>query len=700
MPSIRTVVVSLAAAFGAASTFAVSAASPPIPPATAVEFYHAAFDHYFITSLPNEIDDLDSGRTVGWTRTGRGFAVEVEGSGGGANPVCRFYIPPQHGDSHFFSASPAECAAILAKIGTDPNYSGYLLESPNAFYAPLPNTTTGSCRVGTVPVYRLWNQRVDSNHRYTTDTGIKAAMVAKGYVAEGYGPVTTSLCTTTALLLDALTRASALSPYAPGCDGVPATGTVYINAEVEPFIAVNPANPDNFIGVWQQDRWSNGGARGLGAAYTLDGGGTWTRTSAAFSRCSGGSAVNGADFERNSDPWVSFSPDGTAHQSALAFNNVTNGNNAILVSRSSDGGRTWSSPITVRSDGAQNFNDKEAITADPTDSRYVYVVWDRLTGNNGPTWLARTTDGGATWEPARNIYDPGANSQTLNNQIVVLPNGTLINFFTELVNVGPQDARLRIIRSADRGVTWSPPITISDLQSAGTFDTETGIGIRDGSAIGAIAAGQDGTLAVVWQDSRFPGGAHDKVAFSRSVDGGLTWTPPLRINGDVSVPALIPSVTIRTDGMIGVNYYDLRSNTADPATLPTDTWLATSSDGVTWTERRLGAPFDYTKAPLAGGRYFIGDYVGMAHVGTTFLPFFPKTTAAADNRTDVLLALSRVTTPTGAAVQAVATGTAPAGAPTAAMAVRIRDAIRTAVRARLPDAVARRMSDTAPATGH
>ena len=48
---------------------------PPLPANTAIEFYHAAFDHYFITSLPAEIAALDAGTFTGWSRTGRGFSV-------------------------------------------------------------------------------------------------------------------------------------------------------------------------------------------------------------------------------------------------------------------------------------------------------------------------------------------------------------------------------------------------------------------------------------------------------------------------------------------------------------------------------------------------------------------------------------------------------------------------------------------------
>jgi len=126
-------------------------------------------------------------------RTGGQFYVYAT-AGGGDSPVCRYYIPPQHGNSHFFSASPAECNAIAARIGFDPNYSGYILETSAAFYIPLPDTRTGACPAGTVPVYRLWNGRPDSNHRYTTDPAVKAQMQALGYIPEGYGIDGVAMC--------------------------------------------------------------------------------------------------------------------------------------------------------------------------------------------------------------------------------------------------------------------------------------------------------------------------------------------------------------------------------------------------------------------------------------------------------------------------------------------------------------------------
>ncbi len=176
-----------------AANFAGAAATVPALPVTAVEFRHAGLDHYFISALQPDIDALDSGRIAGWVRTGQSFKVFANPTIG-VNPVCRFSIPPEHGDSHFFSASPAECESIAQLAETDPNFSGYVLESPAVFFVALPDTATGACPSATVPVYRLWNQREDSNHRYTTSTAIKTLMIAQGYVAEGYGPDAVSMC--------------------------------------------------------------------------------------------------------------------------------------------------------------------------------------------------------------------------------------------------------------------------------------------------------------------------------------------------------------------------------------------------------------------------------------------------------------------------------------------------------------------------
>jgi len=154
---------------------------------TVVEFYNAAQDHYFITSATQEIAALDGGVLSGWQRTGLSFNAYDAGSGS-ASPVCRFYIPPALGDSHFYSASPSECEQ------TQVRFPGFTLESANVFRIGLPDAASGACASNVIPVYRLWNGRADTNHRYTMSLDTRTDMIGRGWIAEGYGPLGVAMC--------------------------------------------------------------------------------------------------------------------------------------------------------------------------------------------------------------------------------------------------------------------------------------------------------------------------------------------------------------------------------------------------------------------------------------------------------------------------------------------------------------------------
>ena len=159
------------------------------PKTSAVEYYDAALDHYFMTADANEIGDLDHGVHPGWARTAQSFLVGPQGMPD-AEPVCRFYGLPSAGlDSHFYSANSGECEAVNARFG-----SAWSLESMDVFAADLPDTITGECPPHTEPVYRLWNGRKDSNHRYTTDPMVREAMLVRGFIPEGYGSQGVAMC--------------------------------------------------------------------------------------------------------------------------------------------------------------------------------------------------------------------------------------------------------------------------------------------------------------------------------------------------------------------------------------------------------------------------------------------------------------------------------------------------------------------------
>jgi hypothetical protein len=159
----------------------------PIDPVTVIEFHHAGLDHYFISARADDIEALDSGRHPGWRRTGQAFAAWPAYVDGAAR-VCRFYLPPAAGDSHFFSASRDECREVGER------FPSFILEDAAVMFLALPDVSTGDCPLGTVPVYRLWNARASTNHRYTTEPTSLQAMLAVGWLSEGYGPLGVAMC--------------------------------------------------------------------------------------------------------------------------------------------------------------------------------------------------------------------------------------------------------------------------------------------------------------------------------------------------------------------------------------------------------------------------------------------------------------------------------------------------------------------------
>ena len=164
----------------AVMTVTIEESTGPVSRQTAVEFYNGVRDHYFISSDPTEIAALDSGAQPDWARTGKSFAVFAPGKSGGVGaPVCRFYGSPAAGlDSHFYTANAAECAALPGLFG-----GSWQIETTDAFDVRLPNSK-GECEAGFVGVYRFWNRRADSNHRYTTDSFVAAQMRNKGWAEE------------------------------------------------------------------------------------------------------------------------------------------------------------------------------------------------------------------------------------------------------------------------------------------------------------------------------------------------------------------------------------------------------------------------------------------------------------------------------------------------------------------------------------
>ncbi len=417
-----------------------------------------------------------------------------------------------------------------------------------------------------------------------------------------------------------------------------------VDEAVEPIVAVNPVHPNNIVAAWIQ-----GPAQDIVAAVSFDGGQTWQRVPIPLTVCSGGS------FLGTADEWLSFAPNGDLHAVALASNSLSfraHFVDEVMVTKSTDGGLHWSAPSAVPgSDTVDPFAELPSLTADPTNASFVHAIWDGMSsGHRGPAVFSRTTDGGLTWEPARAIVQTATQSFIQFSQILVLPNGTLVDIYEfeeQQPNKPPTFNNLQLLRSTDRGQTWSAPInavtmTPLHLPNGNTLvvDPETGQVVHDPTNPSFGVDSRNGNLYAVWEDGRFSNFQYNDIAFSMSADGGFTWSAPIRVNQTpLNIPpanrqAFFPSIAVAAHGTIGVSYYDFRFNDPNPG-LPTDYWLVqcrpssttAASDPACWgTEVRLtDSSFNMEAVvPNVFGDIFLGDYFGLAAAGDDFVATFTQ----------------------------------------------------------------------------
>jgi hypothetical protein len=440
-----------------------------------------------------------------------------------------------------------------------------------------------------------------------------------------------------------LVRVSGTSPFS----GCPAAGldALLPTGEVEPVVVANPTDRANVVAAWTQDRF-----RGIVAGVSFDRGRTWRRVVVpGLTRCTGGV------FDYADDVAMSAGADGVVHLSAHVFD-ADRQRSGLLATRSSDGGRTWSRPaaLAVQTGSRDGEYAGGAIAADPAPPHAVYAVVPTFSYPSGPDGsfrgtvvFTRSRDGGRSWQPPQIILDTGADRLSTGHQLAVLPGGTLLDVFTLIdLRQDPQRPTLQVavMRSTNRGASWSPPTVIADLQSVGITDPQTGDPVASGTRLQpAVAVDRaSGRVLVAWQDARFSHGQADAIALAWSADDGTTWSTPEKVNAtptNIAAPnqqAFAPNLAVAADGTLGVSYFDFRHND-DGADLPTDRWLVrcdpTANPACTGldarAETRLTATsFDMRQAHLLTSvgppGFFLGDYMGLTSTGRDFLAVFAQ----------------------------------------------------------------------------
>ncbi|MFQ5502496.1 MAG: sialidase family protein [Phycisphaerae bacterium] len=379
--------------------------------------------------------------------------------------------------------------------------------------------------------------------------------------------------------------------FAPVQVNVDANGmNVPGDAANEPSIAVDPTDPNRMAIGWRQFDTINSNFRQAGVAFTIDGGLSWTFPG----------VLDPGQFR--SDPVLGSDADGNFYYCSLS--SVT----TAEVFKSIDGGITWMPPVTAHG------GDKEWMVIDQTlgiGSGNIYEIWNVQFSCCPPNDFTRSTDGGGFFQPPIAIPQPSMKWGTMS----VGPDGALYLAGATLNQTGHLIARSTTAQDTASPVTFD---FVSPVNLGGV--TVTG-GPNPAGLLGQVSIATDhsggpthGNVYILGSVDP-PGLDPLNVMFTRSTDGGVSWSTPVRVNDDLTMIGdgawnWFGTMSVAPNGRIDVVWNDTRN---DPVPVPTmsELFYSYSIDaGMSWSRSiPLTQPYNHTLGYPQQNK--MGDYYHM-----------------------------------------------------------------------------------------
>ncbi len=398
---------------------------------------------------------------------------------------------------------------------------------------------------------------------------------------------------------------------------VPVTSESSTQSENSVFI--DPSNPDFVMNSNNSTSWSGssvGSLYGANYFYSDDASFTW------------GGQLEGAGGANSGDPTSAISLDGRMYVGFI------HSNGGQGVSYSTDGGLTWTSVQAGTPPGGYNILDKNHLWIDnsPTSPYQgnVYNAWTAFGNtNDSDIELVYSDDGGLTYSSHMNIssaVSAGSHNQGVNLQTG--PNGNVYAVWAIYDSWPSAETAFGMAKSTDGGQTFDPATriltNIKGIREYSAFTKNHRVNSFPVMAVDISGGEYNGNIYIVWSNIGVPGtntGSNVSVYMIKSEDEGTTWSTPTRVNqgpADDGKVAYFPWVTCDPEtGTLSVVFYDDRNVSSSNC----ETWAANSYDGGdTWEDFKV-SDVSFTPnaiAGLAGG--YMGDYLGIAARGSKVYP--------------------------------------------------------------------------------
>jgi hypothetical protein len=443
----------------------------------------------------------------------------------------------------------------------------------------------------------------------------------------------------------------AVTSPGPGCAGRPA-GLMRISSDPYTDPSGQHATEDDsgtasfgstVVSAFQQSLFGDAGAGGaiaIGFATSHDRGQTWVHGS--LPGVGPGSRFSGAIFpavayDRRARTWLITFVGAVANPTDPT---APPEKSDVLVSRSTDGGRNWSQPVTIAEAFFPTDFADTSITCDTGTSSRFYgncyaTFWmHNNAGGNKVIRISTSTNGGRTWTAARGSADdaPGIRSVPL-----VRPDGTVVVVMTNWI-AGEPSTQVRAFESVDGGSTWSASRLVAPIMATG----DPGATLIGTTLVSASVDGA-GRLYAVWQDCRFrPGCQTNDIVMSTS-SNGTTWSPVRRITtatGDHAYPGIgADPQSAGPSARLGITYYTYPDPLCTLDTCTLDTVFISSPDGgATWSKPiRIAGPMRASwlasgPGPGGGPGWIVTNYLTTTVLpGGNAITAFPFATAPTGN---------------------------------------------------------------------
>ena len=392
------------------------------------------------------------------------------------------------------------------------------------------------------------------------------------------------------------------------------------NKQNEPSIAQNPLNAKNLIAGSNDEidepLCDTAGFTGCpfvanvgvsGVYMSTNGGKSWTQFSAPAGGANTGTfnpdgnihtlpgfaalakQLGIAGLASDGDPAIAFSRDGVAYYASLAGVRGTSAGDLLTVSRSTDGGASWSNPVLATNQtNPADFNDKDALWVDKSatspNAGNVYVSWTLFLGPGfaEPIMFSRSTDGGRTFSPAVRLsasYNNNAIGGRQGSTIRTDAQGNIYVIWESGVTINGTltDAQV-FARSTDGGLTFSLPKVISPVRDLPS--PLPGSSFRNDSFATADIDQASGAVYVAWADYQ---NGHGKVVVSKSTNGGANWSPASTALDVSGRTAFFPGIAVSPNATVSVATQaldDVKAGTAPGAgVVHYDSYFAKSTNG-------------------------------------------------------------------------------------------------------------------------